>query len=347
MLLDIRDLTITAGGSPVVRDVSLTVAENESVGVVGESGSGKTLTTRAVPRLLPPGVRCSAGTITFGSQEIGSLGKRDLRSIRGRDIGYIPQDPLTSLNPLLPVGEQITEVVRAHAPVRSRLLADLAEVAAGMGLRVRRRQMLEQAAAMLEQVGIAEPYERARQYPGAFSGGMRQRAVIAAAIALKPALLIADEPTTALDATVERGVLDLLRGLRASQGMSLLLVSHDLDVIGWMCDRAYVMYHGRIMESAPVTVLLSEPRHPYTAALVESSRLVKGESGGGTPAGDSAGSAGPAGSAGSARAPAECPFAPLCPRALPVCRTEPLPRTAAGPGHEHWCHNPLPGRAAA
>jgi peptide/nickel transport system ATP-binding protein len=338
MLLDIRNLTITANGTPVVRDVSITVARNEAVGIVGESGSGKTLTTRAVPKLLPPGVRRSAGSITFASKEIDSLRERELRQMRGRDIGYIPQDPLASLNPLLPVGEQITEVVRAHAPVRSRLLADIAEIAAGMGVRIHRRRVFDQAAAMLEQVGITDPYERARQYPGTFSGGMRQRAVIAAAIALKPALLIADEPTTALDATVERGVLDLLRNLRESQGMSLLLVSHDLDVVGWMCDRAYVMYQGRVMESAPIELLLSAPRHPYTAALVESSRLVK-----------SGGGADPQVRDGldMKHATTGCPFAPRCPRALPVCWTEPLARKVTASQHEHWCHNPIPDKEAS
>jgi peptide/nickel transport system ATP-binding protein len=338
MLLDIRKLTISASGTPVLSDVSICVDQNEAVGIVGESGSGKTLTTRAVTRLLPPGVRLSAGSITFASKEIGPLRERDLRQIRGREIGYIPQDPLASLNPLLPVGEQITEVLRAHAPVRSRLLADIVEIAAGMGVRLHRRRMFEQAAAMLEQVGITDPYERARQYPGTFSGGMRQRAVIAAAIALKPSLLIADEPTTALDATVARGVLDLLRSLRESQGMSLLLVSHDLDVIAWMCDRAYVMYQGRVMESAPVEVLLSAPRHPYTAALVESSRLVK------------------SGRAADPRAAYRpdmqhsatgCPFAPRCPRVLPVCWTAPLPRTMTAPQQEHWCHNPIPDKKAS
>ena len=338
MLLDIRNLTITAQGTPVVRDVSITVGQDEAVGIVGESGSGKTLTTRAVPKLLPPGTQRTAGTIAFNSKEIGSLRKRDLRQLRGQDIGYIPQDPLASLNPLLPVGEQITEVIRAHAPVRSRLLADIAEIAAGMGVRIHRRRMLEQAAMMLEEVGITDPYERARQHPGTFSGGMRQRAVIAAAIALKPALLIADEPTTALDATVERGVLDLLRSLRASQGMSLLLVSHDLDVIAWMCDRAYVMYQGRVMESAPVGTLLTAPRHPYTAALIQSSRLVKSSGGPGPEAGDAPGLGHTA---------TGCPFAPRCPRVLPVCRAAPLPRTVTAPQHEHWCHNPIPAKEAA
>jgi oligopeptide/dipeptide ABC transporter ATP-binding protein len=331
VLLDIRDLTITGRGRAVVQDVSITVGQNESVGIVGESGSGKTMTTRAVLQLLPPGVRQAGGTVSFRQRDIARLGKSELRRLRGRDIGYVPQDPFASLDPLLTVGEQITEVVRAHAPGRARLLAGIVEIAAGIGLRRRRRQMFEQAASMLEQVGITEAYERARQYPGTFSGGMRQRAVIAAAIVLRPALLIADEPTTALDATIERGVLDLLRELRRNQGMSLLLVSHDLDVIAWSCDRAYVMYQGRVMESAPVAALLRDPRHPYTAALVSSSRLVK--TGGAPRAGiEDREYPVPPG--------AGCPFAPRCPRVQPQCPAVAPPRSSAGRDHEYWCHNP-------
>lgn len=332
VLLDIQGLTMAGRAETVVQDVSIAVGEDESVGIVGESGAGKSLTTRAVLRLLPPGVRQRAGTITFGGRDVSRMSKSELRGLRGRDIGYVPQDPLTSLDPLLPVGEQITEVLRAHSSVRFRVLADLAEIGAGLGLRRGRRKLYEQAAAMLEQVGIPEPYERAHQYPGTFSGGMRQRAVIAAAIALQPKLLIADEATTALDATIERGVLDLLRGLRRSRGMSLLLVSHDLDVIAWSCDRAYVMYQGRVMESAPVDSLLGEPRHPYTAALVSSSRLVK-TGGPGAAVSDRASSM---------LSASGCPFAPRCPRVQAICRTEFPQRQATGSQQEYWCHNPIP-----
>jgi peptide/nickel transport system ATP-binding protein len=337
VLLDVRDLTMTGRGRAVVNHASIAVDENESVGIVGESGSGKSLTTRAVLRLLPPGVRQTAGTITYGPSDVTRLSRSGLRGLRGRDIGYVPQDPLASLDPLLTVGEQVTEVLRAHAAPRWRLGADFAEIAAGMGLRPRRRQMFARAASMLEQVGITDAAERARQYPGAFSGGMRQRAVIAAAIALEPALLIADEPTTALDATIERGVLDLLKDLRRRRGMSLLLVSHDLDVIAWSCDRAYVMYQGRVMESAPVPVLLSQPRHPYTAALISSSRLVKTGGAAHVPV---------TGTERPAAAADGCPFAPRCPRVQPACRDAFPARQQAAPGHDFWCHNPVPAPPA-
>ena len=259
MLLDIREVTIASTRVHVDR-VSMQVSEGESVGIVGESGSGKSLTTRAIFGLLPSGVRQTHGSVLVRDREVSAMKKAQLRELRGSTVGYIPQDPLAALNPLLTVGEQITEVLRMHRPGRSRLAADTAEILAGIGIRrPRTRREIVQAAQMLDEVGITNAAERARQYPGSFSGGMRQRAVIAAAIALRPPLVVADEPTTALDATVERAVLDLIGDLRRQLGMALLMVSHDLDVIRWSCDRAYVMYQGRVVESGPVTDLFVRP----------------------------------------------------------------------------------------
>jgi oligopeptide/dipeptide ABC transporter ATP-binding protein len=332
MVLAVRDLTVRAGGREVVDGVSLRVGEGESVGIVGESGSGKSLTARAVLDLLPPGVGRTGGSVVFRDRELTGLAEPALRRLRGPEIGYVPQDPLASLDPLLTVGEQLTEVLRVHRPGRRGPASDAVEILAGFGIRRRRGRMFAQAAELLEQVGIDRPRERARQYPGDFSGGMRQRAVIAAAIALKPALMVADEPTTALDATVERGVLDLLRRLREDIGMALLLVSHDLDVIAWTCERAYVFYRGQVMETGPVGALIEAPRHPYTAALIESSGLLKaGETRQRTTARERVAEPG-----------AGCPFAPRCPRALPVCADVRPGAAGAGPDHEFWCHNPRP-----
>ena len=332
MVLAVRDLTIRAGERAVVDGVSLRVDAGESVGIVGESGSGKSLTSRAVLDLLPPGVRRTGGSVVFRGRELTGLGEPELRRLRGPEIGYVPQDPLAALDPLLTVGEQLTEVLRVHRPGRRGPWSDAVEILAGFGVRRGRRRMYDQAAELLAQVGIDRPRERARQHPGGFSGGMRQRAVIAAAVALKPALMVADEPTTALDATVERGVLDLLGRLRREIGMALLLVSHDLDVIAWTCERAYVCLQGQVMETGPVDRLIDAPRHPYTAELIESSGLVKAggtrrRTGGRERTGDVDGG---------------CPFASRCARALPVCgRVRPGP-AEAGPAHEFWCHNPRP-----
>ena len=337
MLLDIRGVTIASEDRILVDGVSMEVGEGESVGVVGESGSGKSLTTRAIFGLLPSGVHQTHGSVRVRDRDVGTMKREELRELRGVTVGYVPQDPLTALNPLLTVGEQVTEVLRVHAADRSGVLADTAEILAGIGIRRprRRREIMQQAAQMLEGVGIANARERARQYPGTFSGGMRQRAVIAAAIALRPPLVVADEPTTALDATVERAILDLLGELRRELGMALLLVSHDLDVIRWSCDRAYVMYEGHVVETASVQDLFVAPRHPYTEMLLASSQLAITDS-----------------TVRTARVARErgrrgvgCPFAPRCPRVLDRCWTTRPLGAIAGRAHEYWCHNPSSRRA--
>lgn len=335
MLLDIREVSIGTA-QMLVDSVSMHVAEGESVGIVGESGSGKSLTTRAVFGLLPTGVRQTHGSVLVRDRDVSAMNDAQLRELRGPTVGYVPQDPLTALNPLLTVGEQITEVLRVHRPRSWWPVADAAEILAGIGIRRRRtrREILQRATHMLDEVGITNASERARQYPGAFSGGMRQRAVIAAAIALRPPLIVADEPTTALDATVERAVLDLIGELRQHLGMALLLVSHDLDVIRWSCDRAYVMYQGRVAESGPVSELFATPRHPYTAMLLASSRLTINTAAPAEPV------------TAIARDPQSgrvigCPFVARCPRALDQCLTVQPKAASAGREHDYWCHNPI------
>ena len=232
----------------VVDRTSFSVAEGESLGVVGESGSGKTMTALALMALTPEGARVS-GSIRFEGRELVGLGEEAMRQLRGDRIAMVFQEPMTALNPLHRVGAQVAEPLVLHR---------------GMA-----RAALAAAVELLEHVRLADPERAARSYPFALSGGERQRAMIAMAIGCSPRLVIADEPTTALDVTVQARILALIDGLRAESGMAMLLVSHDLAVIAGHCDRVMVMYAGVIMESGPVEAVLREPRNPYTLALLE------------------------------------------------------------------------------
>lgn len=235
----------------VVEDVSFRVGRGETVGLVGESGSGKTVTSLALMGLIASrGGRVEAGTARFDGLELLSLDERRWRDVRGRRIGMIFQQPTRALDPAFTVGDQIAEGVRGH-------------------FRVGRRDAWKRAVELLDRVGIADAARRARQYPHAFSGGMCQRVMIAMALACEPELLIADEPTTALDVTVQARILQLLADLRVEFGLSILFISHDLGVISQVCDRTEVMYAGQVVESAPTSRLLAAPRHPYSSALIE------------------------------------------------------------------------------
>jgi peptide/nickel transport system ATP-binding protein len=253
-VLAIRSLTVTFLGAgrpvPAVRGVDLTVHEGEVLGIVGESGSGKSVTALAVAGLLPPNARVT-GSVHLSGEEVVGAPPALLRRLRGQDIGVIFQDPSTTLNPLLPVGRQITEGEVAHG----RLGAASAPA---------------RAEALLREVEIADPANRAQQYPHQFSGGMRQRAVIAMAMAGRPKLIIADEPTTALDVTVQAQVLDLLARRQKETGAAVVLITHDLGVVAEVAHRVAVMYGGRIVETGTVREIFSHPRHPYTAALLRS-----------------------------------------------------------------------------
>jgi peptide/nickel transport system ATP-binding protein len=253
-VLSIRSLTVTfAGGSaaiPAVRGIDLDVHENEVLGIVGESGSGKSVTALAAAGLLPPNARVT-GTITLGGQDVLGASPEQLRRMRGQEIGVVFQDPSTTLNPLLPVGRQITEGEVAHG-------------------RLSPSEAGRRAVALLREVDIADPDNRARQYPHQFSGGMRQRAVIAMAMAGRPRLIIADEPTTALDVTVQAQVLDLLARRQRDTGAAVVLITHDLGVVAEVAHRVAVMYGGRIVETGSVRDIFARPRHPYTAALLRS-----------------------------------------------------------------------------
>ena len=290
------------GWLTVVDDVGFSVGPGETVGLVGESGCGKTVSALAIMGLLPQrGAQIASGSVQFAGEELTGLSNREMRRIRGNEISMIFQEPMTSLNPAFTVGNQIAESVRLHRDVS-------------------RRAAWQRAIEMLDLVGISDARRRVHDYPHLFSGGMRQRAMIAMALACEPKLLIADEPTTALDVTIQAQVLDLMRSLQERLGMAMLFVTHDLGVVADICDRVVVMYAGQVVEQAPVADLFARPNHPYTAALLASmpqavalaSRLhvIPGE----VPSPD--------------RLPAGCRFHPRCEFAADRCREAAVPLTA-------------------
>ncbi len=253
-LLEVRDLSVafeTARGRfNAVESVDLTVAPGEVLCVVGESGSGKSVSVLAVMGLLPPTGRVSAQRIAFRTSDLRSLNARARRKLVGRDVAMVFQEPTSSLNPCYPIGWQIGEALRAHHAVP-------------------RRDVKRRVHELLGQVGMPAPEQRARAFPHQLSGGLNQRAMIAMAIACNPALLIADEPTTALDVTVQKGVLELMLQLQRAHGMGLLLITHDMGVVAETAHRVQVMYAGQVMEEQPAAALFAHPRHPYTAALLD------------------------------------------------------------------------------
>jgi oligopeptide/dipeptide ABC transporter ATP-binding protein len=234
-----------------VNGVSFEIAKGETLGIVGESGCGKSVTSLALLGILPRAGRVPAGTATFAGRDLLKLSDKELRDVRGKEIAMIFQDPMTSLNPVLTIGRQIVEPLETHF---------------GMD----RKQAEARAAELLDQVGIPSAKSRVRDYPHQFSGGMRQRAMIAMALACEPKLLIADEPTTALDVTIQAQILDLLRTLVSEHGAALILITHDLGVVAGMCERVNVMYGGMFMETGSADQIFGRPRHPYTLGLLQS-----------------------------------------------------------------------------
>jgi len=233
-----------------VENVSFSVRPGEVLGVVGESGCGKSVTGLSIMRLLPdPPGRIISGAIAFQGEDLLRLNDDEMRAIRGNKIAMIFQDPMTSFNPVLTIGRQIGEVLELHEGLRP-------------------AQAKERSIELLRMVGIPTPERRVRDYPHQYSGGMRQRAMIAMALACKPALIIADEPTTGLDVTIQAQILDLLRLLQRETGAAIIMITHDMGVVAGMCDRAIVMYGGRVVEEANIFDLFADPRHPYTIALL-------------------------------------------------------------------------------
>jgi ABC-type dipeptide/oligopeptide/nickel transport system ATPase component len=252
MLLDVQHLTVVFEGAQsrvtAVDDVSFQIAPGETLGLVGESGSGKSVTAFSILRLLQPPGRISGGRILFDGHDLLTLGEREMRQIRGARISLIFQEPMTALNPVMRVGDQIAEALTVHGTAA--------------------REARERAVALLDAVHIPDASRRVRDYPHQLSGGMRQRVMIAIALACRPALVIADEPTTALDVTIQAQVLDLLRELRTQYNLALLLITHDFGVIAEMADRVAVMYRGAIVEQGPVRQILRAPTHDYTRGLL-------------------------------------------------------------------------------
>ncbi|MDH4988161.1 ABC transporter ATP-binding protein [Aminobacter anthyllidis] len=292
-----------------VDDVSFSIGRGEILGVVGESGAGKSLTGSALIGLLQPPGRIASGTVHLSGQRIDDLSQAEQRKLRGRHIGAIFQDPLTSLDPLFTVGRQLTETIRAHHPGN-------AETARAKALH------------LLREVGIADPENRFSQYPHQFSGGMRQRIVIALALAGEPELIIADEPTTALDVSVQAQIIGLLKRLAATRGTAIMLVTHDMGVIAETADRVAVMYAGRVVEIGPVDEVIHRPRHPYTAGLMASIPSLKRKA---DRLAQIDGSMPRLGSW-----PDGCAFNPRCPKAGDRCRGE-LPRLADAGGTSAAC----------
>ena len=317
-LLKVNRLMVTGGEDiALVDNVSFTLEAGEMLGLVGESGSGKTVTCRALMRLLPgDGLRISGGEVVLDGRDILPLSEGQMSAVRGREIGMIFQNPTSHLNPVMTIGEQIAESRRLHFAAN-------------------RRQAREDALALLRQVGIPDPQNRLNSYPHEFSGGMRQRAMIAVALAPEPRLLIADEPTTALDVTVQMQILRLLSDLRAELGLAVIMITHDLGVVAQTCDRIAVMYGGRLCEVGDKREVLSGPLHPYTRGLIDCQPASEGGRGrltiidGQPPSAD--------------HFPSGCRFHPRCRRADEACLQQP-PLHYGQDRHSHAvaCHHRLP-----
>ncbi len=319
-LLSVRNLSIAAGQRLLVEEVDLDLAEGEVLGLVGESGSGKTVTCRALMRLLPEQLRIAGGSVALKGRDLVPLREAEMRQVRGVEIGMIFQNPSSHLDPVMRIGDQIAESVRYHE---------------GAGPKEARDRAID----LLRQVGIPDPARRVAAFPHEFSGGMRQRAMIAVALACRPRLLIADEPTTALDVTVQAQVLRLLLDLRDRLGLAILLVTHNLGVVAQTCDSLAVMYAGRVMERGAKRDLLRMPAHPYTEALL------KCQPGSAQPAAQLPAIPGQPPLAGDF--PDGCRFHPRCPRAADICRRErpallPVEQTRVAA-----CHFAAPMRVAS
>jgi peptide/nickel transport system ATP-binding protein len=312
-LLSVEGLTVALpDGAAVVRGLDLAVARGETMALVGESGCGKSMTALAIMGLTAPGIRVTGGRVLFDGTDLARLPGRALRRLRGRRIAMIFQEPMTSLNPVLTIGEQVAEVILAHE-------------------RVGRSAARDRAVALLERVHLPAAARRIDAYPHQLSGGQRQRVMIAAALACGPDLIIADEPTTALDVTIQAEILLLLDELRRDAGLALLLITHDLGVVQSVADRIAVMYAGRKIEEGPVAAVLSAPLHPYTRMLM-AARPDAGQ-GRGSRLAEIAGSV-PAPQA----MPPGCAFAPRCPQAMARCTAAPPGWTVPSPAHGTACY---------
>ncbi|HEY7561815.1 MAG TPA: ABC transporter ATP-binding protein [Gaiellaceae bacterium] len=299
-----------------VNGIAFDISPGETLGIVGESGCGKSVTSLALMGILPRAGKVTAGTATFEGRDLLKLSDDQLRKIRGRDIAMIFQDPMTSLNPVLTVGRQIREALETHFDMP-------------------KKEAEERSAELLDRVGIPSPKLRLKDYPHQFSGGMRQRAMIAMALACEPKLLIADEPTTALDVTIQAQILGLLRDLVAEQDTALILITHDLGVVAGMCERVNVMYAGMFVETGSAQQLFARPRHPYTLGLLQSiPRLDARRKEALTPIEGAPRDM--------LRPPSACPFQPRCRFAVDESGKSVPELRQIEPGHSVACFNPVP-----
>jgi len=315
-LLEVKDLQThfptRAGLVRSVDGVSFEIREGELLGLVGESGCGKSITALSIMRLISPPGKIVGGSIKFKGEELTTAGEERLRAIRGNDIAMIFQDPMTSLNPFLKISKQLMEVTELH-------------------LGHTKQQAREHALKMLKLVGIPDAEKRLDEYPHEFSGGMRQRVMIAMALSCDPELLIADEPTTALDVTIQAQILELIKDLKARMGTSVILITHDLGVVAGMTDKIIVMYAGKVFEQAPTSELFASPANPYTKGLLRSVPDPAHEQG--QPLYQIPGLPPDV-----AHLPPGCPFAERCDRAEDICRLEFPPFVEVSEGHHSLCH---------
>lgn len=320
-LLEISHLSTSfltdKGEIRAVQDISFTIQAGETLALVGESGCGKSVTALSIMRLIDPPGRIVGGQILFHGRDLLSLSHEDMRRIRGKSIGMIFQEPMTSLNPVFTIGDQIGEVLRIHTSLSERDI---------------RNRVIE----LLHKVRISSPERRLDQYPHELSGGMKQRVMIAMAIACQPDLLIADEPTTALDVTIQAQILDVLQALQTEMGMAILLITHNLGVVAQFAQNVIVMYASQIAERADVYRLFTHPAHPYTRALLAS--IPRPESRG-KPLEAIKGTV-----PSPLQYPKGCHFSTRCKEVLPHCADHPPPVVCVGPGHEAacWLHAPAP-----
>ncbi|MBI4666607.1 MAG: ABC transporter ATP-binding protein [Nitrospinae bacterium] len=299
------------GPAWAVDDVSFSMSAGETLGIVGESGCGKTITALSILRLAPSSATIAGGRVMFEGRDLLALSNEEIRDVRGRKIAMIFQEPMTALNPVFTIGNQIAEGILAHFPIT-------------------KKEAWDKAVEMLAKVGIPSPERRVGEYPHQLSGGMRQRAMIAMALAMDPSLLIADEPTTALDVTIQAQILELLLDLKNQFGMSMILITHDLGVVAQTCDDVVVMYAGKVAESAPVKSIFANPKHPYTQGLLDSVASRKSAPGdklreikGTVPS--------------LMEMPTGCPFHPRCPKAMSVCREKMPELKEVGAGQKTAC----------
>ncbi|HLJ73418.1 MAG TPA: ABC transporter ATP-binding protein [Thermoanaerobaculia bacterium] len=294
-----------------VDNVSFDIRKGEAVALVGESGSGKTVTAMSIMRLVAPPGRITGGEVLFKGHDLASMPEKQLRAIRGNDIAMVFQEPMTSLNPVFKIGDQVSEAIRIHR-------------------KVSKKEARKRAGQMLELVSIPDPIKRLDDYPHQLSGGMRQRVMIAMALSCDPELLIADEPTTALDVTIQAQIMELLASLQKRLGLAILLITHDLGVVAEFCERVIVMYTGRIVEESPVRDLFANPAHPYTRGLLKSLPSVTGT---GARLPTIQGMVPPL-----TDLPNGCKFNPRCPDVMPICLGDEPARMNVGPGHDARCY---------